>query len=51
VGRSRRYVLDIAVVPAAGFVNHLRLSVRDRDASARFYDPDAFKLEVLHVRR
>jgi catechol 2,3-dioxygenase-like lactoylglutathione lyase family enzyme len=24
---------------APGFVNHLRLSVRDIDASARFYDP------------
>jgi hypothetical protein len=56
VSRSPRYVLDTADELAPGLVNHLRLSVRDIDASGRCYavffrDPDGVKLEVLHVRR
>jgi catechol 2,3-dioxygenase-like lactoylglutathione lyase family enzyme len=39
VSRSRRYVLDMADELAPGFVNHLRLSVHDVEASGRFYDP------------
>jgi catechol 2,3-dioxygenase-like lactoylglutathione lyase family enzyme len=39
VGRSWRYVLDMADELAPGFVNHLRLSVHDVEASGRFYDP------------
>jgi hypothetical protein len=39
VGRSWRYVLDMVDELAPGFVNHLRLSVHDVEASGRFYDP------------